>query len=149
EHAFVRKRSPDLGHGLGEALIWEPTDERPHAVMVCSHSIQSYARWFEPLGERLATLGVAVWEFNRPGNGLGPQQQRPLHVNHWKEWIEQLRRVARAAQRPGVPTYVIGSSWGARPALRPSPAISAIFAGATFLDPALKTGRDFAFFVQS
>ena len=84
EHAFVRKRSSDLGDGLGEALIWEPADERPHAVMVCSHGIQSYARWFEPLGERLATLGVAVWAFNRPASGLGPQQQRPLHVNRWK-----------------------------------------------------------------
>ena len=47
----MTKRSADLGDGLGEALIWEPAAERPHAVMVCSHGIQSYARWFEPLGE--------------------------------------------------------------------------------------------------
>ena len=87
--------------------------------------------------------------FNRPGSGLGPQQQRPLHVNRWKEWIEQLHRVARAAQRPGVPTYVIGSSWGARPALAAVAGDQRDFAGAILLKPALKTRRDFAFFVQS
>ena len=87
--------------------------------------------------------------FNRPGSGLGPQQQRPLHVNRWKEWIEQLHRVARAAQRPGVPTYVIGSSWGARPALAAVAGDQRDFAGAILLNPALKTRRDFAFFVQS
>jgi pimeloyl-ACP methyl ester carboxylesterase len=70
-------------------------------------------------------------------------------VNRWKEWIEQLRRVARAAQRRGVPTYVIGSSWGARPALAAVAGDQRDFAGAILLNPALKTGRDFAFFVQS
>jgi alpha-beta hydrolase superfamily lysophospholipase len=117
--------------------------------MVCAHGVQSYARWFEPLGERLATLGVAVWAFNRPGSGLGRQQQHPLRVNSWKEWIEQLRRVARAARRPGVPTYVVGSSWGARPALAAVAGDQQDFAGAILLNPALKTRRDFAFFVKS
>jgi alpha-beta hydrolase superfamily lysophospholipase len=149
EGTMVTKRSSDLGGGLGEALIWEPNHLRPHAVLICSHGIQSYSRWFEPLGQRLASRGITVWAFNRPGSGIAREQQHPLDVDSWNEWIDQVRRVARAAQLPGIPTYIVGTSWGARPALAAVAGDQHDFAGAILLNPALKTRRDFAFFVRS
>jgi len=96
ELSMVIKRSLDLGGGLGEALIWEPNHRRPDAVLICSHGIQSYSRWFEPLGERLASRGVAVWAFDRPGSGIAREQQHPLDVDSWNVSVLPTTRLTTA-----------------------------------------------------
>ncbi len=135
-------RSQNLGPELGTALVIEPAHQRPKAVLICLHGIQSNREWWLPMGKELAEKGYAVWAFNRPGSG-DPVPPGPADVAT-TTWDEQMLAVRRQAEltHKGVPAFAVGVSWGASPATVAVERVPDAWAGAILLNPAFATTKD-------
>jgi acylglycerol lipase len=91
--------------------VWSP--QRPRAVLVYLHGIQSHSGWYEASSRHLAEAGVAVYQLERRGSGTDRTHERG-HVDRAETWLED---VAAAARLAGGETGLCGVSWGGKLAL--------------------------------
>ncbi len=87
----------------------------PRAVMVAIHGLSGAALDYEPLGQRLARLGIPTYAPELRGQGNDPKVKRRGDLDRLETWFADLHAflwVVRA-RHPGVPLYYYGESMGA------------------------------------
>jgi len=87
----------------------------PPAVMVAIHGLSGAALDYEPLGRRLAPLGIPTYAPELRGQGNDPEPGRRGDLDRLETWFADLRvflAIVRA-RHPGVPLYYYGESMGA------------------------------------
>jgi acylglycerol lipase len=96
--------------------VWSP--QRPRAVLVYLHGIQSHSGWYEASSRHLAEIGVAVYQLERRGSGADRAHERG-HVDRAETWLEDVAAAARLAigETGLAPVHLMGVSWGGKLAL--------------------------------
>ena len=96
--------------------VWSP--QRPRAVLVYLHGIQSHSGWYEASSRHLAEAGVAVYQLERRGSGTDRTHERG-HVDRAETWLEDVAAAARLAcgETGLAPVHLCGVSWGGKLAL--------------------------------
>jgi alpha-beta hydrolase superfamily lysophospholipase len=96
--------------------VWSP--QRPRAVVVYLHGIQSHSGWYEASSRFLAEAGVAVYQLERRGSGSDRVHERG-HVDRAETWLEDVAAAARLAcgETGLAPVHLMGVSWGGKLAL--------------------------------
>jgi len=96
--------------------VWNP--QRPRAVMVYLHGIQSHSGWYEASSRHLAEAGVAVYQLERRGSGTDRGHERG-HVDRAETWLQDVAAAARlACGETGLASaHLMGVSWGGKLAL--------------------------------
>lgn len=90
------------------------------ATLVCLHGIQTHGAWFAPLAQKLTSHGYSLWCPDRRGSGMSPIANggaRIADIESARIWLDDVDKVVAAAAKEGAPVFLIGTSWGARPAL--------------------------------
>jgi alpha-beta hydrolase superfamily lysophospholipase len=96
--------------------VWSP--QRPRAVLVYLHGIQSHSGWYEGSSRFLAEAGVAVYQLERRGSGTDRRHERG-HVDRAETWLLDVAAAARlACGETGLASaHLMGVSWGGKLAL--------------------------------
>jgi len=96
--------------------VWSP--QRPRAVLVYLHGIQSHSGWYEASSRHLAEAGAAVYQLERRGSGTDRAHERG-HVDRAETWLEDVAAAARlACSETGLAAaHLMGVSWGGKLAL--------------------------------
>lgn len=104
-------------------------------VALLVHGVESHSGWFVPVGERLATLGLAALAFDRQGWGQSAGKRGHLaNVTHALAELEATRAwLARKYAR----VHLVGLSWGGLLAAVARDVSKPPFASVTLLVPAL------------
>lgn len=95
---------------------WLPT-HHIRAIMVIVHGLGGHSGLFNNAVQDLVIDGYGVYAFDLRGNGLSPGQRG--HVNHWKEFREDLHAFVEYvhAQHQRCPCFLWGHSLGGTIAL--------------------------------
>jgi acylglycerol lipase len=85
------------------------------AVMVAVHGLSGAALDYEPLGHRLALLGIPTYAPELRGQGNDPDPKRRGDLDRLETWYADLHTflVLVRSQHPDVPLYYYGESMGA------------------------------------
>jgi alpha-beta hydrolase superfamily lysophospholipase len=96
--------------------VWLP--QRPRAVLVYLHGIQSHSGWYEASSRHLAEAGVAVYQLERRGSGTDRSHERG-HVDRAETWLDDVAAAARLAcgETGFAAAHLAGVSWGGKLAL--------------------------------
>ncbi|MCX5682150.1 MAG: alpha/beta fold hydrolase [Planctomycetota bacterium] len=96
--------------------VWSP--QRPRAVVVYLHGIQSHCGWYGASSRHLAEAGVAVYQLERRGSGSDAAHERG-HVDRAETWLDDVAAAARLAcgETGLAPVHLMGVSWGGKLAL--------------------------------
>jgi pimeloyl-ACP methyl ester carboxylesterase len=105
----------------GEVHAWHfRAKGQTTGTLVCLHGIQTHGAWFAPLAQRLTQHGFSLWCPDRRGSGLSPITgggKRTADIESARIWLDDVDKVVTEAGKEGAPVFLIGTSWGARPAL--------------------------------
>jgi alpha-beta hydrolase superfamily lysophospholipase len=99
------------------ARLW--TVDRPRAVLVVSHGLGEHGGAYEHVAESLGrSAGVEVLAIDFRGHGRSPGKRGV--VGHYDDLSDDLRAAVSwaAAERPGLPRFVLGHSNGGQVVLR-------------------------------
>jgi alpha-beta hydrolase superfamily lysophospholipase len=115
-----RAASATLSAADGESLhyrSWLATDAQPFAAVLFLHGIASHSAWFGQTAVHLAEGGVAVYAADRRGSGLsgGPRGHLMRHEIAQDDAGRFLDMLSE--RHPGLPIFLIGSSWSAKLAI--------------------------------
>ena len=109
---------PNEGETALTGYWFRARGQRPKAVLVCLHGIQTHAAWFAGLAEELTPRGYTLLCPNRRGSGGSTNVRRDVNdIGHWETWVNDLDVVMALARKEKVPVVLVGTSWGAKPAL--------------------------------
>jgi pimeloyl-ACP methyl ester carboxylesterase len=105
----------------GELHAWHFRAEgQATATLVCLHGIQTHGAWFAPLAQKLTSHGYSLWCPDRRGSGMSPslnEGARIADIESARIWLDDIDKVVAVAAGEGAPVFLVGTSWGARPAL--------------------------------
>jgi alpha-beta hydrolase superfamily lysophospholipase len=99
--------------------VWRP-GRKPVAVLVALHGTQSHSGWYGDLATRLSAQGWAVYAPDRRSSGMNNPGTRknlkpsPVDTKGCDQWLRDLDSAMAGvveANPPGVPIYLMGSSW--------------------------------------
>jgi alpha-beta hydrolase superfamily lysophospholipase len=125
----------EASDGVRLHLLSWPADAR--AVVVFLHGIASHGGWFGETATLLARERLAVYAPDRRGSGRsgGP----PGHLADYHRALDDVELVLRlaAADHPGVPMFLAGSSWAAKLAIVYAALRPARLSGLLLLGPGL------------
>ena len=97
---------------------WVPSIERPRALIVALHGIQSHSGWYWHSSEKLCEAGYELLFVDRRGSGMNDDQRG--HARHEERLINDVVQVLnevrqrRNATAPTVPVVLLGLSWGGK-----------------------------------
>lgn len=95
---------------------WAASQNGPlPAVLVAVHGLSGAALDYEPLGHRLATLGITTYAPELRGQGNDPNPRRRGDLDRLETWFADLHAFLEMvrSRHPGVPLYYYGESMGA------------------------------------
>lgn len=145
KHGQAITMLPGLEQAGITGWVFPAQGTRPKAVLVCLHGIQTHSSWFAPLAAELTPQGITLACPDRRGSGMHPDNisqtaRRP--AGGWEVWIGDVAAVVRSARTLGAPVYVLGTSWGAKPALGLLSQPGSQPDGTLLLLPAIKTKKE-------
>ena len=118
----------------------DPASRRGSLVYL--HGIQSHGAWYTDTAAELARRGYSVYLPDRRGSGIskGPRG----YFGPYRQLIEDVAGFVELAKRDedGVPAFVVGGCWGARPAVAYALQSQDELAGLALVCPALKAQVD-------
>jgi alpha-beta hydrolase superfamily lysophospholipase len=87
----------------------------PRARVVCVHGIQSHSGWYETSCVHLARASFDVYFLDRRGCGMNQQDRGD--APSYRRLLDDLAEFAAAVRGAGaVPLFLLGISWGGKPA---------------------------------
>jgi len=94
---------------------WAASAGHTPAVIVALHGLSGAALDYEPLGHRLAPLGIATYAPELRGQGNDPKPERRGDLDRLETWFADLRAFLEMVRlrHPGAPLYYYGESMGA------------------------------------
>ncbi len=122
-----------LADGYRAAVrTWERPDAAARLVFV--HGIISHGGWYLETGRTLAAAGFDVHFLDRRGSGLNIAARGD--VDRWTTWPADVQRYLESLE-PGVPTVLLGISWGGKLAASVAARRPDLLAGVGFLCPGI------------
>lgn len=118
---------------------WHPAGA-PRGRIVALHGIQSHSGWYEYSSARLCAAGYEIFFLDRRGSGLNSEQRgHAIHAERLINDVSQFLQHLNASQdsAPGVPTILMGVSWGTKLAMAVAVKHAKEISGLTLLYPAL------------
>lgn len=116
--------------------------DRERGRIVYLHGIQSHSGWYTDAAAELARRGYSVYLPDRRGSGLtaGPRG----FFGSRERLLDDVQRFADLSEQehPGVPLFLIGNCWGAKPAVAYALRESDACAGLVLLCPGVITKPD-------
>ncbi len=97
---------------------WLPSVERPKAIIVALHGIQSHSGWYSYSSSKLCDAGYEVLFLDRRGSGMNSDERG--HTRHEERLINDVIQVLNSVRRrrnagyPTVPVVLSGLSWGGK-----------------------------------
>jgi alpha-beta hydrolase superfamily lysophospholipase len=91
------------------ARVWEA--ERPVGRVVWVHGIISHGGWYFGSCRHLARAGLEVHFLDRRGSGLNAARRG--HVDRWETWLRDVE-IYLERLPSGLPTVLVGISWGGK-----------------------------------
>jgi acylglycerol lipase len=129
----------------GEELPYRYFPAEPAArrgSLVYLHGIQSHGAWYTDTAAELARRGYSVYLPDRRGSGIskGPRG----YFGPYRQLVEDVASFVELAKRDedGVPAFLVGGCWGARPAVAFALESQDQLAGLALVCPALKAQVD-------
>jgi alpha-beta hydrolase superfamily lysophospholipase len=118
-------------------LRWCSGRSPPWAVVVFLHGIASHGGWFAETATDLDKQGVAVYAPDRRGSGRSGGRRG--HLDRYEQALDDVDEVVRlvAAEHPGTPVFLAGSSWAAKLAVVYAAREPAPLSGLLLLGPGL------------
>jgi acylglycerol lipase len=92
-----------------------PAKGKPWATILIVHGIAEHSGRYERTGRLLADAGLDVHTFDLRGHGRSGG--RRVHVNRWREYLDDTAGRVDAVRGPGLPLVLFGHSMGALIAL--------------------------------
>jgi len=139
EQPIEALKAPD-----GAALpyrVFRPA-ESARGALVYLHGIQSHGGWYLDTAAELARRGYTVYLTDRRGSGLSREPRG--HFRDRAQLVADVRSFVTLAgsEHEGVPIFLIGGCWGARPAVTFALDDQERLAGLVLISPALKAKVD-------
>src|SRR5262249_11837539 len=108
----VRSFAASDGYPLHVA-VWRPIGP-PKGLVVVLHGVQSHSGWYHNLGRTLAASGYLATFPDRRGSGANQADRghTPTAGRLIRDLVEWAR--AQREEHPGIPTAVVGISWGGK-----------------------------------
>lgn len=129
------------GAALSYRYFPAPPD-RERGRIIYLHGIQSHGGWYVEAADELARRGYTVYLPDRRGSGLntGPRG----FFGSREQLLEDLRGFIALSERehPGMPLFLIGNCWGAKPAVAFALEEQHALAGMLLLCPGIITRPD-------
>ncbi|MGF1482921.1 MAG: alpha/beta fold hydrolase [Opitutales bacterium] len=97
-------------------MRWRPPSGEPTQFRVVAiHGLGGWGGDFEPLAQRLATLGGETWALNLRGQGCDPIRRLRGHFNSVQQWLDDVEAFTRHVHAcgPETPLLLVGESLGA------------------------------------
>ena len=141
----VERDDAPLEHGMTSLpkipiSIWRPKDSKPQAVAIAVHGLVMHGGVYDRLANELVGLGFEVYAQDLRGYGRWQLEPRAKSVVSYKESLEDLKALVRAArnEHPDLPVFLIGESMGAGLSMRAAEAMPGEISGLVLSSPALK-----------
>src|ERR1700733_10182392 len=97
---------------------WTDQSVEPWAVLLCIHGLGLHKEDFEPLGKKMAALGIATYAIDVRGFGswMKTAEHRKVDFEQTMKDVESSLRAIRMAH-PDLPLVILGESMGGAIAL--------------------------------
>lgn len=122
--------------------LFAPVSGAARGSIIHLHGIQSHGAWYVETAAQLARHGFSVYLTDRRGSGsnAGPRG----FVRSRKQVLDDLGRFVELAKtdHPGLPAFVMGCCWGAKPALAYALQAQRDLTGLILVCPALRVKVD-------
>jgi acylglycerol lipase len=94
------------------AGAWRPEGQKPRAVIVIVHGVNSHSGQYTWTIQQLVAAGFAVYALDHRGRGKSDGER--FFVQNVSEYVDDLATFVQAAKakEPGLPVYVLGHSAG-------------------------------------
>lgn len=121
--------------GRALALRHYAPGDAPRANVVLLHGIISHSGWYDVSCRALAQRRFAVHALDRRGSGLNPQARGD--VDAMETWIRDVVDYLAGLRPSGLPTFLLGISWGGKLAPAVARARPDLLAGLGMLCPGI------------
>lgn len=120
-------------------LHWPAGDGPVRGSVVLLHGIAGHAAWFAGVSEHLAAAGLPVYALDRRGSGRSEGGRG--HLDRFEDALTDLQSALdrAAAEQPGLPRFLIASSWAAKLAVIHAAHSATCLTGLVLLEPVFVT----------
>jgi len=128
----------------GAALPYRlfPAAGEARGALVYLHGIQSHGGWYVDTAEEVARRGYSMYLTDRRGSGESAEPRG--YFENREQLVADVRQFVYLArgEHPGLPVFLIGGCWGARPAVTFAVDSQELLAGLVLISPALAAKVD-------
>lgn len=103
-----------LGNPGSRLFVYSLDPASPRALALLVHGAGSHSGPYFPFAWELASRGIAVTALDLPGHGMS--DGRPAHIGRYTHYLPALGeawRWSRGGRRSGLPSFLVGESYGA------------------------------------